>query len=113
MKAIGFKTVAVGLTISIAVLAFLFCLSRPMGPRDEQEAIQVARGFAKKTKPSYPFDQYEALASWDGAKRCWLIEFVASSAQGLANLVCPHGEWPGQLAEEKLGSLRFVNRRQR
>jgi hypothetical protein len=78
MRTIRLRTVVVGLTISIASLVLLISLLKPRGPRDDQEAIQVACRYAKETKPSYPFDQYEVVASWDGATRCWVISFIAN-----------------------------------
>ncbi len=66
--------------VLVAMLAFAMCESvryLPKGPRSGQEAINAAKNYAEQTKPSYPFDEYEASASWDGESRCWVVRFVA------------------------------------
>jgi len=65
---------------AVDILAFAMCESvryLTKGPRSGQEAIKAATNCVEQTKPSYPFAEYEASASWDGRRRCWVVTFGA------------------------------------
>jgi len=69
-----FGIYSVLLGVFLAIRSYIL---RPVGPKNAQAAIQIARSYAKQTKPSYPFDDYETFVRWDAAEECWVVDFVA------------------------------------